>query len=89
MAEPIGDDETFSRGMAQARAALGGRSRRRTATPVPVDLREVPPPADEGGDGGDQHDDRDARIAALEAEVRHLRATLARIHDETRRTLGP
>lgn len=81
MAEPIGDD-TFERGLEKARAALGGRARPRPRV-VPVDLREVPVPDDDRGD------ERDARIAELEAEVRDLRAALARILDESRTALDP
>lgn len=70
MAEPIGDDEeTFRRGLAESRAALG------RARPRPV---VVPDPEDESPEPTSV-DDRDARIAELEAENRRLRRTLDRI----------
>jgi hypothetical protein len=80
VAEPVGNDETFTRGMEKARAALGPRARSRPrSVPEPVaDL--TPPPTD---------DEAAARIAELEAEIRALRATLARIHDQARAALDP
>lgn len=81
MAEPVGDDETFSRGLEKARAALGPRARPRPrAVPPPVADTAPDPPAD---------DEAAARIAELEAEVRDLKAALARILDESRRHLDP
>ena len=79
VAEPVGDDETFNRGLEQARAALG-RGRR----PRPVVVPDPPiDPDDPAADLDERPDARDERIAQLEAEVRHLRAALARIHDES------
>jgi hypothetical protein len=74
VAEPIGD-ETYARGIAQARSALGGRTRLRPrplAAPGPTAEPRVV-------------DDRDARIAELEAEVAALKAQIAR----ARRALDP
>lgn len=79
MAEPIGDEETFRRGLAESRAALG------RARPRP---RPVPDPEPEPAAGpAEPLDDRDERIAALEAENRRLRAALARVHRESDRAL--
>lgn len=79
MAQPAGDDETFSRGMEKARAALGPRARPRP--------RSVPEPPPEVAEAPADDEERDARIAALEAEVRDLRAALARILDASRDAL--
>ena len=79
MAQPAGDDETFSRGMEKARAALGPRARPRP--------RSVPEPQPEVAEAPADDEERDARIAALEAEVRDLRAALARILDASRDAL--
>lgn len=76
MAEPIGD-ETYARGIAQARSALGGRTRLR---PRPL---AAPGPTAEAAEP--RVDDRDARIAELEAEVAALKAQIAR----ARRALDP
>ncbi len=81
MAETIGDDERFARNMAAARAALG----RAQGRPRPVAVPDLVPDA-EDPDGTDG-DERDERIARLEAEIRRLRATLARIHEESDRAL--
>lgn len=79
VAEPVEDDETFTRGMEKARAALGPRARPRPR-PVPeAPVDAAPPPLTD--------DEAAARIAELEAEVRALKAALARIHDEARRHL--
>lgn len=79
MAEPAGDDETFTRGIEKARAALGPKARPRPRpVPEPVVADEPGPPS---------ADASAARIAELEAEVRDLRAALARILDETRAAL--
>jgi hypothetical protein len=64
--------------MEKARAALGPRARPRPrSVPEPAAEVDPPPPVDETA----------ARIAELEAEVRDLRAALARILDETRDAL--
>lgn len=81
MAQPAGDDETFNRGLEKARAALGPRARPRP--------RPVAAPASTPTPDADPADERDARIAELEAEVRDLKAALARILDESRRHLDP
>lgn len=73
MADPIGDDETFARGVEKARAALG---RPRPVRPVPEEPEDAEGPA---------LDDRDGRIAELEAENRRLRRTL----DRVRKALDP
>ncbi|QYG95281.1 hypothetical protein HC251_24515 [Iamia sp. SCSIO 61187] len=101
MAEPVGDDETFSRGIEQARAALGrpAPTRRRPrprAVPEPdaapparrARPRAVPEPGPvpEVPEATDD-DERDARIAELEAENARLRAALARIAEETGQAL--
>ncbi|HEX7132125.1 MAG TPA: hypothetical protein VF228_06085 [Iamia sp.] len=78
MVVPAGDD-TFERGIEKARAALGGRPRPRP--------RSVPPPEPAPEPVIDDADERDARIAELEAEVRDLRAALARILDASRDAL--
>jgi hypothetical protein len=77
VAEPIGD-ETYARGIAQARSALGGRTRLR---PRPL---AAPGPTAEAAEPR-VVDDRDARIAELEAEVAALKAQIAR----ARRALDP
>ena len=82
VAEPVGDDDPFERGIERARAALGSRRPR----PVPVPDPAVDPPEPDRADPEDL-DERDERIAALEAEVRRLRAALARIHQESATTL--
>lgn len=81
MAEPVGDDESFTEGLAKARAALGGGARPRP--------RSVPDPEPEPVVEADLDDldERDARIADLEVEVRALRAALARLHAEAGRAL--
>lgn len=86
MAEPIGDDdETFRRGLAESRAALG-RVRPRPV-PVPDPVAEERESGAGSADADDLVDERDERIAALEAENRRLRAALARIHQESGTTL--
>jgi hypothetical protein len=75
VAEPIGDDESFRRGLAESRAALGRARPRPRPVPDPAVVDDAPET--------DVPDDRDDRIAALEAENRRLRAALARIHRES------
>lgn len=99
MADPVGDDETFSRGIEQARAALGRpvlpRPRPR-AIPDPPPEPVAPEPAAPRARRPrpravavtpPEGDERDARIAELEAENRRLRAALARIAEATRGAL--